>query len=76
LQADSSSHAIRRIIVSSAEVTTIANAATRVGCADGAGRASADGGRTDGTGRTLALFNSPSGIAMDAAKTFAIIVRL
>ena len=67
LQADSSSQAIRRIVVSSAQVTTIAgargaNAASGVGCADGAGR-------------TVALFNSPSGLAMDAAQTFAVIVR-
>ena len=67
LQADSSSQAIRSIVVSSAQVTTIAgargaNAASGVGCADGAGR-------------TVALFNSPSGLAMDAAQTFAVIVR-
>ena len=60
MQADSNNNLIRRIDLSSGTVTTLAGTAGTTGHADGFG--------------TTATFNKPSGIAMDAAGSFALVV--
>ena len=60
LQADEGNHVIRRISMASATVTTLAGTAGSTGSTNGVGPA--------------ARFNLPSGIAMDDAVTFLIIV--
>lgn len=59
LQADGLGDRIRMIDLATAVVTTLAGSA--VGYADGQG--------------TLALFSNPSGISIDDAGTFAVVVR-
>ncbi len=60
LQADFSNHLIRRVVVSSGNVTTLAGVAGAPGRLNGIG--------------TLAFFNNPIGVTMDAAGTIAIVV--
>lgn len=60
--ADFGSYVIRRINVTSAQVTTLAGTPFVVGAADGIG--------------TAASFNAPYGIAIDATGTVALVVRL
>ena len=57
------SHVVRRIVLSSVEVSNLAGLQVggNLGCTDGVG--------------TNAKFNSPAGIALDAAGTFAVVVR-
>lgn len=60
MQTDRQAHLIRRVLVSSGAVTTLAGQRGVFGSADGPG--------------VSATFSIPSGIAMDAAGTFALIV--
>lgn len=59
--ADPTNNLIRKIFLPSATVTTLAGSLTGSGTSDGVG--------------TLAAFNAPYGVAMDAAITFVIVVR-
>ena len=61
MQADSSNHLIRLLVLSSGVVSTLAGQ-------------SGSSGSTNGIG-TNATFNGPIGIALDAAGTFAVVVR-
>ena len=60
MQADGN-QVIRHIILSSGVVSTLAGQAGSSGSTDGVG--------------SNALFNGPAGLAMDAAGTFAVVVR-
>lgn len=60
-QADRSSHLVRLITVSSGAVVTLAGTPGVSGSADGVG--------------TAAAFNDPTGVAIDAAGSFVLIVR-
>ena len=60
VKSDTSNHIIRRIVISSGLVSTIAGISGTSGSADGLG--------------TSALFQYPRGIAMDAIATVALIV--
>ena len=62
MQAENGNHAIRYIVISSGAVSTLAGFPGHAGFADGFGLG--------------AMFNSPDGIAMDAAGTFAIVVSI
>ena len=55
-------HVVRRVTVSSGEVSTLAGKAGVSGYADGVG--------------TIAELNGPTGIAVDSAGTFALIVSV
>ena len=61
MQADLNNHLIRLLVLSSGMVSTLAGQAGSSGSTDGIG--------------TNAMFNSPYGIALDAAGTFAVVVR-
>ena len=61
MQADYANHVIRRIILSSGVVSTLAGVAGSAGSTNGIA--------------TNARFNSPEGITLDAAGTFAVVVR-
>ena len=61
MQADTVNHLIRRISLPSGVVSTLAGQAGSSGSTNGVA--------------TNARFNYPSGIALDAASTFAVVVR-
>ena len=61
MQADLGNHLIRLLVLSSGVVSTLAGQAGSFGSTDGIG--------------TNARFYSPHGIALDAAVTFAVVVR-
>jgi hypothetical protein len=61
LQADAQNALIRRIVVSSALVTTLAGQGGVTGSANGAG--------------TVATFNNPTAVAVDGSGTLAVVVR-
>ena len=61
MQADRSNHLIRLLVLSSGVVSTLAGQAGSTGSTNGIG--------------TNATFNGPIGIALDAAGTFAVVVR-
>ena len=62
MQADYNGHTIRHIILSSGVVSNLAGQAGSLGSTDGVA--------------TNARFFHPSGIALDAAGTFAVVVRM
>ena len=62
LQADYDNHLIRHIVILSRLVTTLAGQAGLSGTVDGIG--------------TAAMFNIPSGIAMDVTGTFLLVVSM
>ena len=61
MQADLGNHLIRLLVLSSGVVSTLAGQARSFGSTNGIG--------------TNARFNFPTGIALDAAGTFAVVVR-
>ena len=62
MKADTNNHLIRHILLSSGVVSTLAGQAGSAGSTNGVG--------------TNARFNNPRGIALDAAGTFAVVVRM
>ena len=61
MQSDQSNSLIRLLVLSSGVVSTLAGQAGSIGYTNGIG--------------TNAMFNGPYGIALDAAGTFAVVVR-
>ena len=61
MQGDYGNHLIRLLVLSSGVVSTLAGQAGSIGSTNGIG--------------TTARFNYPYGIALDAAGTFAVVVR-
>ena len=61
MQAEYGNHLLRRLVLSSGVVSTLAGQAGSAGSANGIG--------------TNARFTNPFGIALDAAGTFAVVVR-